>query len=86
MCELVIEGLTVGYVLALSPFVMVWGLCWLYIRKSDREFDPLSRGAAERAGEVAREAGLLETVPGAADEPPPPAGRFQRETGEAAPR
>src|SRR4051812_14699844 len=35
------DGLTVGYVLALSQFVMTWGLAWLYLRKADREFDPL---------------------------------------------
>jgi uncharacterized membrane protein (DUF485 family) len=53
MGESVYEGLTVGYVLALSQFVMVWVLGWLYLRKADREFDPL----AERAAEVALEAG-----------------------------
>ena len=52
MGESVYEGLTVGYVLALSQFVMVWGLGWLYLRKADREFDPL----AERAAQVAIEA------------------------------
>ncbi len=53
MGESVYEGLTVGYVLALSQFVMVWVLGWLYLRKADRDFDPL----AERAAEVALEAG-----------------------------
>jgi uncharacterized membrane protein (DUF485 family) len=43
------DGLTVGYVLALSQFVMVWGLGAWYLRKSDREFDPLARKAAEQA-------------------------------------
>jgi uncharacterized membrane protein (DUF485 family) len=56
MGESVIEGLTVGYVLALTQFIMVWGLSWLYLRKSDREFDPLARRAAERAVEVMGEA------------------------------
>jgi uncharacterized membrane protein (DUF485 family) len=37
------EGFTVGYLLALSQFVMVWGLGWSYLRKADREFDPLER-------------------------------------------
>ena len=32
-------GLTVGYVLALSQFVMTWGLAWMYLRKADREFE-----------------------------------------------
>lgn len=43
------EGLTVGYVLALTQFVMVWGLAWAYLRKADRDFEPLERAAAERA-------------------------------------
>ena len=53
MGESVYEGLTVGYVLALTQFVMVWFLGWLYLRKADRDFDPL----AERAAQVAVEAG-----------------------------
>jgi uncharacterized membrane protein (DUF485 family) len=51
--EFITDGLTVGYVLALTQFVMVWGLCWLYLRKADREFDPLARKAAERAFDIA---------------------------------
>lgn len=47
-----IGGLTVGYALALTQFVMVWALGYWYLRKADREFDPLSRRAAERAIEV----------------------------------
>jgi uncharacterized membrane protein (DUF485 family) len=43
------EGFTVGYLLALSQFVMTWGLGWLYLRKSDREFDPLQERVVERA-------------------------------------
>ena len=53
MGKSVYEGLTVGYVLALTQFIMVWFLGWLYLRKADREFDPL----AERAAKVALEAG-----------------------------
>ena len=45
MGDRVYEGLTVGYCLALTQFLMVWGLGIWYLRKSDREFDPL----AERA-------------------------------------
>ncbi len=45
MGESVYEGLTVGYCLALTQFVMVVVLGLWYLRKSDREFDPL----AERA-------------------------------------
>ena len=49
MGERLIEGFTVGYALALSQFVMTWVLGWLYLRQSDRVFDPLARKAAERA-------------------------------------
>ena len=45
MGERVYQGLTVGYCLALTQFVMVFGLGLWYLRKADREFDPL----AERA-------------------------------------
>ena len=50
------EGLTVGYVLALSQFIMVWVLAGVYTRKANREFDPLARKAAARALEVGRRA------------------------------
>ncbi len=49
MGERLIDGLTVGYALALSQFVMTWFLGWLYLRRADRVFDPLARQAAERA-------------------------------------
>ena len=42
MGESIYQGFTVGYALALTQFVMVWALCAWYLRKSDREFDPLS--------------------------------------------
>jgi uncharacterized membrane protein (DUF485 family) len=45
--EFITDGLTVGYALALTQFVMTWVLGWLYLRKSDREFDPLARRARE---------------------------------------
>ena len=51
--EFITDGMTVGYALALTQFVMVWGLGWWYLRKADRVFDPL----AERAAEVALQAG-----------------------------
>jgi uncharacterized membrane protein (DUF485 family) len=54
MGESVYEGFTVGYLLALTQFVMVWGLGWLYLRKADREFDPLARRAAQVAIEAGR--------------------------------
>ena len=51
--EFITDGLTVGYALALSQFVMVWVLGAMYLRRADRDFDPL----AERAAQVALEAG-----------------------------
>ena len=51
------QGFTVGYGLALTQFVMVWVLGYLYLRKADREFDGLARRAAERAIEVGRRGG-----------------------------
>jgi uncharacterized membrane protein (DUF485 family) len=56
------EGFTVGYLLALSQFVMVWGLGWWYLRKADREFDPLEHEVVELAerGELAE---TVETAP-----------------------
>ena len=47
--EFLTDGLTVGYVLALSQFVMTWVLGWLYVRKADRVFDPLAERAREAA-------------------------------------
>jgi uncharacterized membrane protein (DUF485 family) len=52
--EFLTDGLTVGYVLALSQFVMTWGLAWLYLRKADREFDPLAARAARKALDLSR--------------------------------
>jgi uncharacterized membrane protein (DUF485 family) len=52
MGESVYEGLTVGYCLALSQFIMVWVLSAWYLRRSDRVFDPLAEKAAQRAVEV----------------------------------
>jgi uncharacterized membrane protein (DUF485 family) len=52
MGERLIDGFTVGYLLALSQFVMTWFLGWLYLRQSDRVFDPLAKRAAERAIEA----------------------------------
>jgi uncharacterized membrane protein (DUF485 family) len=54
MGESIYEGFTVGYLLALTQFIMVWGLGWLYLRRADRDFDPLARKAAETAIEAGR--------------------------------
>jgi uncharacterized membrane protein (DUF485 family) len=47
--EFITDGLTVGYALALTQFIMVWVLGAMYLRRADRDFDPL----AERAAQVA---------------------------------
>jgi uncharacterized membrane protein (DUF485 family) len=56
MGESVYEGLTVGYCLALTQFLMVFVLGLWYLRKSERTFDPLARRAAQRALETADDA------------------------------
>jgi uncharacterized membrane protein (DUF485 family) len=52
--EFLVDGLTVGYVFALTQFIMVWGLAAWYLRRSDRVFDPLAEKAAQRALEAGR--------------------------------
>jgi uncharacterized membrane protein (DUF485 family) len=51
--EVLIDGFTIGYLLALTQFVMTWTLGAMYLRRASRDFDPL----AERAAAVALEAG-----------------------------
>ena len=55
MASSVYEGLTVGYCLALTQFLMVFVLGILYLRKADREYDPLALKVVEMAerGEMA---------------------------------
>jgi uncharacterized membrane protein (DUF485 family) len=54
MGESIYEGFTVGYLLALTQFVMTWGLAGWYLRRADRVFDPLARKAADTAVEAGR--------------------------------
>jgi uncharacterized membrane protein (DUF485 family) len=49
MAKSVYEGLTVGYCLALTQFVMVFVLGIMYLRKADREYDPLAARVVELA-------------------------------------
>ena len=63
MASSVYEGLTVGYCLALTQFVMVLALGIIYLKKSDRDYDPLAARVVEMA-----EQGELD-----------PAGRFERD-------
>jgi uncharacterized membrane protein (DUF485 family) len=51
MAESVHQGLTVGYVLALTQFVMVGVLGLMYLRRADRVYDPLSEEVARSAGQ-----------------------------------
>jgi uncharacterized membrane protein (DUF485 family) len=51
MGESVYQGLTVGYLLALTQFVMVGVLGLWYLRKAERDFDPLAAMIVERATE-----------------------------------
>ena len=71
--EFIADGLTVGYVLALSQFVMVWALGWAYVRRADRVFDPLAARVAQRA---------LEGDLPVAEQRQPDAARSQTATGE----
>ena len=48
MSERVYEGLTVGYCLALTQFLMVLVLGLLYLKKSANVFDPLAAKAIEK--------------------------------------
>src|ERR1044072_9055912 len=49
MASSVYEGLTVGYCLALTQFVMVFVLGIMYLRKSDRVYDPLAARVVQMA-------------------------------------
>jgi len=49
MADSVYEGLTVGYCLALTQFVMVFVLGYLYLRRADKVYDPLAAKVVEKA-------------------------------------
>ena len=51
MASSVYEGLTVGYCLALTQFLMVFVLGIMYLRKADREYDPLAQRVVTMAGD-----------------------------------
>jgi len=53
MGERIYQGVTVGYVLAMTQFVMVWYLAAKYLRKANDEFEPLERQAVAHIAEVA---------------------------------
>jgi len=51
MGERIYQGLTVGYVLALTQFLMVLVLGIMYLRKSERVFDPLAQRVVDKYGD-----------------------------------
>ncbi len=81
MGEKVIEGVTIGYIFALSQFIMVWVLAAAYLRRADKVFDPLAANAAEKAIE-AGSARPAAAQPAAAT-PPPTDGSSTSGNGEA---
>ena len=56
MAESVYEGLTVGYVLALTQFVMVFALGIMYLRRSAKVYDPLAERVRDLAATPAERA------------------------------
>jgi uncharacterized membrane protein (DUF485 family) len=62
MASSVYEGLTVGYCLALTQFVMVFALGIMYLKRADRDYDPLAQEVIDMAerGELAPEAARFE--------------------------
>jgi uncharacterized membrane protein (DUF485 family) len=73
MGESIYEGFTVGYLIALSQFVMVWVLAGLYLRRANRVFDPLARRVAEHTPGAESYIGDGGASRGAADRPAPKA-------------
>jgi uncharacterized membrane protein (DUF485 family) len=49
MGERVVEGVTIGYLFALSQFIMTWVLAGLYLRRSNRELDPIRKRILDSA-------------------------------------
>ena len=45
--DFITDGLTVGYVLALTQFVMTWVLGVMYMRRANRVWDPLAARVRE---------------------------------------
>ena len=74
MAGSVYEGLTVGYCLALTQFVMVFALGYLYLRRADRVYDPLAATVVEQAlgGASARPPGADGAAGAAATTPKAP--------------
>ena len=60
MGESVYQGLTVGYCYALTQFVMVFVLGIWYLRKAEKEFDPLADAVVAAAAVADEETGRFE--------------------------
>ena len=60
MAESVYQGLTVGYCLALTQFAMVFVLGIMYLRRAERDYDPLAERVVELASSERREGGRFE--------------------------
>jgi uncharacterized membrane protein (DUF485 family) len=62
MASSVYEGLTVGYCLALTQFVMVFALGIMYLKRADRDYDPLAKKVVDMAerGELSPDGGRFE--------------------------
>ncbi len=50
MGERIYQGFTVGYALALTQFVMVAVLGIMYLRRADKDYDPLAQRVVTAAG------------------------------------
>ena len=60
MASSVYEGLTVGYCLALTQFVMVFALGIMYLRRAERDYDPLAERVVELASGTKAPTGRFE--------------------------
>ena len=67
MGDSVYQGLTVGYCLALTQFVMVFVLGVWYLRKADHDFDPLAERAVAAYAQDEHPPGRFEREPAAVD-------------------
>ena len=70
MGESVYQGLTVGYCLALTQFVMVFVLGVWYLRRSDAVFDPLAERAIAAYAEEDAGGSRFERDPAAVEATP----------------
>ena len=49
MGTIVLGGVPLAWLLAMSQVLLTWVVTWSYLRKADRDFAPLERRIAERA-------------------------------------